>query len=83
MKRTDHAMLFLAGLLAGAVAGGAAALLLTPRNGRELRGTLGHELKRLALKTSAIDLHDWTEVAEEENSRNLLQNLERIRAAGL
>jgi gas vesicle protein len=76
-------MSFLAGLLMGAIAGGAAALLLTPRAGRELRGSLGHELKRLALKTSAIDLHDWGEVAEEENSRNLVENLERIRAAGL
>ena len=81
--RSDHSWSFLAGLLVGAVAGGAATLLMTPRAGRELRGSLSHELKRLALKTSAIDLHDWEEVAEEEASRNLVENIERIRAAGL
>lgn len=82
-KPGDHSMTFLAGLLAGAVAGAVVGLLATPRSGRQMRESLGHELKRMALKSSAFDLHDWEDIASEENSRNLVANIERIRAAGL
>ncbi len=77
-------MKFLAGLLAGSFLGSAVALLLAPRSGRQLRDSIAHEAKRMAVKAaSSVDLHEYSEIADEENRRNLVENIAGIRSAGL
>jgi gas vesicle protein len=76
-------MTFLAGLLAGAAIGSAGALLLAPRSGRDTRGSLSREAKRYAVRLSGLHPQEWNDIADEENGRNLIANLEHIRSAGL
>lgn len=83
MSLAKNAMSFLAGILAGAAFGSAAALLWAPRPGRDTRDSLSREAKKMAVRISGLHPHEWSDIAEEENGRNLLENLEHIRSAGL
>lgn len=74
MDRQDNSSGFLSGLVVGAVVGGALALLLTPRSGRETRE---------ALRTKGLELRERAEetipaTAEEVLSR-ALQTIETQR----
>lgn len=74
---------FLAGLLAGVVVGSAAALLVAPRSGREIRHSLSREAKRMAVCTTGLHPNEWRDISAEDSGRNLVKNLGRIRSAGL
>ena len=76
-------MKFVAGLLFGAVAGAATAILLAPMPGRRLRESLSKEAKKLAVHASELVPREWTEIVEEEVSREFLRHVGDIRAAGL
>lgn len=82
MSLERNALSFFVGLLAGAAFGSAAALLLAPRSGRDARQSLEKEAKRMAVRLSGLHPHEWGDIAEEENGRNLVENLEHIRSAG-
>jgi gas vesicle protein len=79
----NNAISFLAGVIAGVVFGSGAALVLAPRSGRETRGSLAKEARRLAVRMSGLHPQEWRDIEEEDASRNLLENFERIRSAGL
>ncbi|HSF17146.1 MAG TPA: YtxH domain-containing protein [Vicinamibacteria bacterium] len=74
---------FLTGLIAGVVAGSLGTLFLTPRSGRDMRESLTREAKRLAVRTTGLHPREWSEIAAEESGRSVLENIGRIRAAGL
>ena len=74
---------FVAGLLAGVVVGAAAALCFAPRSGRETREQLQRDAKRMAVRLSGLHPHEWSDIEAEENGRNLVENIDGIRAAGL
>ena len=75
----------LVGFLMGAVLGSAAVLLLTPRTGGQIRDTLVKEARRLCAKASRLgfDPNGWRDIIAREAGRNIVSNIERIRAAGL
>ena len=73
----------LAGVLAGVVVGLAAALLVTPRSGREMRRSLSREAKRMAVRATGLHPHEWRDISAEDTGRKLVKNLGRIRSAGL
>lgn len=74
---------FVAGLLTGMVVGSVAALLFAPRSGRETRDRLERDAKRMAVRLSGLHPQEWSDISAEENGRNLVENLDVIRAAGL
>jgi gas vesicle protein len=74
---------FLAGVLTGIAFGSAAALLLAPRPGRDTRERLAKDAKRLAVRVSGLHPVEWSDLEVEDNGRNLVANLDGIRAAGL
>lgn len=76
-------MNFVAGLLFGTLVGAATAVLMAPASGRELRGSLGKEAKKLAVKASELVPHDWDAIVEEEVTREIVDNIGSLRAAGL
>ncbi len=75
----------LVGFVLGAVFGSTAVLLLTPRTGGQIRDTLVKEARRLCVKASRLgfDPNGWKEIVARETGRNIVSNIERIRAAGL
>lgn len=73
---------FLFGLLAGVVVGSTAALLTAPRSGRETRGSLSREAKRMAVRATGLHPNEWRDISAEDDGRHLVDNLERIRSAG-
>jgi gas vesicle protein len=79
----NNAISFLAGLFAGVVFGSTAALALAPRSGRDARSSLSKEARRLAVRVSGLHPQEWRDIEDEETRRNLLENFERIRSAGL
>ena len=81
MSTSNSLAEFLAGCLVGAAVGSATAFLLAPKTGRQIRDTLAHEARRLVAKT--IDLDKWDDAASAEEARNLIDNIQMIRSAGL
>lgn len=79
----NKAISFLVGLFAGMAFGSAGALILAPRSGRETRSSLTKEARRMAVRVSGLHPQEWRDIEEEEANRNLLENFERIRSAGL
>ncbi len=75
----------LAGFLVGAVFGTAAVLLLTPKTGDQIRNTLVKEARKLMVRASRLgfDPNGWRDLVAGEAGRNVVNNIERIRAAGL
>lgn len=76
-------MAFAAGLLFGTLVGAAGAALVAPASGRELRGSIGNKAKKLAVKASDLVPHDWDAIVEEEFTKQIVDNIESLRAAGL
>lgn len=74
---------FVAGLFAGMAFGSAGALMFAPRSGRETRHSWTKEARRMAVRVSGLHPQEWSDIEEEEARRNLLENFERIRSAGL
>lgn len=75
----------LAGFLVGAVFGSAAVLLLTPKTGNQIRNRLVRQARELMVRASRLgfDPNGWRDLVAKESSRNVVNNIERIRAAGL
>lgn len=73
---------FLAGMLVGVTFGTAAAVLLTPKPGHQLRDSLTREAKRLAVRATGLHPHEWREISAEDNGRSVLDNISKIRSAG-
>ena len=48
-----------------------------------MRASLGKEVKKLAVKASEMVPDDWSQIAEEEITKELLDNLASVRSAGL
>ena len=76
-------MAFMAGLMFGTFVGAATAVLLAPSSGRQLRESLGKEAKKLLVKASEMVPDEWSKIAEEEITKELLDNLADVRSAGL
>lgn len=76
-------MRFVAGLLFGSLFGATTAVLLAPSSGRQLRSSLSKEAKKLAVRATGLVPKDWTRVAEEEITREILDNVASLRSAGL
>jgi len=76
-------MKFAAGLLFGTVVGAAAAILFAPMPGYRLRGSLAKEAKKLAVRATELVPGAWAQMAEEEVTREILENVTNLRAAGL
>jgi len=83
LKAIGNSMVFAAGLLFGTFVGAAAAVLVAPASGRELRGSLGREAKKLAVKATELVPDEWGSIVEEEVTKELVENIESLRAAGL
>lgn len=73
---------FLAGMLVGVTFGTAAAVLLTPKSGHQLRDSLTREAKRLAVRATGLHPQEWREISAEDNGRSVLENISNIRSAG-
>ncbi len=75
----------LVGFLVGAVLGTATVLLLTPKTGGQIRESLIKEARRLIVKASRMGAHpnEWGEFMDIETGKDIVNNIERIRAAGL
>ncbi len=56
---------------------------MAPASGRELRETLSRGAKRLVAQASDLIPEEWTEIAEEEISREIIENVSSLRSAGL
>ncbi len=76
-------MKFAAGLLFGTVVGAAAAILVAPMSGHRLRNSLTKEAKKLAVRATELVPNEWAEMAEEEVTRQILENVTNLRTAGL
>lgn len=81
MSTRNNGAEFLAGLLAGVVFGGAAALLMTPRTGPQVRQSALKEAWKLLLR--AADGRRLEEWADTEERQKVAENLDHIRSAGL
>ena len=76
-------MKFLAGLLCGTLFGATTAVLFAPSSGRRLRSDLAKEAKKLAVRASELVPEDWTQMAEEEITQEIVTNVATLRSAGL
>jgi gas vesicle protein len=74
---------FLAGFFVGAALGAMAALLLTPKTGKEMRETLAEESKRLKSRTEGAvsDLRSRGEGAYDRAREAVTEGTERAREA--
>jgi gas vesicle protein len=74
---------FLAGFFVGAALGAMAALLLTPKTGREMRETLAEESKKLKQRTegTVADLRERGEGAYGKAREAVVETTERAREA--
>ena len=76
-------MKFAAGLLFGTVVGAAAAILVAPMPGHRLRGSISKEAKKLLVRATELIPNEWAQMAEEEVTREILENVTNLRTAGL
>lgn len=76
-------MAFVAGLFFGAVVGVATAVLIAPASGREMRETLSRGAKRFVAQTSELIPEEWSAIAEEEITKEIIENVSSLRSAGL
>ncbi len=81
MSTRNNGAEFLVGLLAGAFFGGAAALLMTPRTGSQVRQSALKEAWKLLVKAAdGSRIEEW---ADTEERQKVAKNLDHIRSAGL
>ena len=76
-------MKFVAGFLCGTLLGATTAVLLAPSSGRRLRASLTKEVKKLAVRATELVPDEWTQMAEEEITKEILDNVATLRSAGL
>lgn len=76
-------MAFVAGLFFGTLVGAASAALMAPASGRELRGSIRKEAKKLAVKARELVPEQWSDIAREELTREIVDNIQSLRSAGL
>jgi gas vesicle protein len=81
MSTRNNGAEFLAGLLTGAFFGGAAALLITPKTGSQVRQSFLKEAWKVLLR--AADGQRLEEWASNEERQKVAKNLDDIRSAGL
>ena len=74
---------FVAGLFLGTLVGAATAILMAPASGRELRTSLSRGAKKWVAHASELVPAEWVEIAEEEMTKEILENVSNLRAAGL
>ena len=75
-------MKFFVGFLCGTALGAAAAVLWAPSSGRRLRATITKEVKKLAVKASTLVPDEWDRISAEDNTKEILENIENLRSAG-
>jgi len=80
---TSGGMAFVAGLFFGTLVGVTTAIFMAPASGRELRVTLSRGAKRLVAQASELVPEEWTEIAEEEITKEIIENVSSLRSAGL
>lgn len=76
-------MAFVVGLFFGTLVGVTTAIFVTPASGRELRETLSRGAKRLVAQASELVPEEWTAIAEEEITKEIIENVSSLRSAGL
>lgn len=76
-------MAFAAGIFLGAVVGVATAVLVAPASGREIRETLSRGAKRFVAQASELIPEEWSAIAEEEITKEIIDNVSSLRSAGL
>lgn len=76
-------MAFVAGLFFGTLVGVATAVLVAPASGREIRETLSRGAKRFVAQTSELIPEEWSAIAEEEITKEIIENVSSLRSAGL
>lgn len=76
-------MAFVAGLFFGTLVGVSTAILMAPASGREMRETLSRGAKRFVAQTTELIPEEWSEIAEEEITKEIIENVSSLRSAGL
>ena len=76
-------MAFVAGLFFGTLVGATTAIFIAPASGRELRETLSRGAKRFVAQASDLVPEEWIEIAEEETTKEIIENVSSLRSAGL
>jgi gas vesicle protein len=76
-------MAFVAGLFFGTLVGATTAIFVAPASGRDLRETLSRGAKRFVAQATDLVPEEWTKIAEEEITKELLDNVSNLRSAGL
>lgn len=76
-------MAFVAGLFFGTLVGATTAIFVAPASGRDLRETLSRGAKRFVAQASELVPEEWSAIAEEEITKELIDNVSSLRSAGL
>lgn len=76
-------MAFVAGLFFGTLVGATTAIFVAPASGRDLRESLSRGAKRLAAQATDLVPQEWSTIAEEEITKEILDNVASLRSAGL
>ena len=76
-------MAFVAGLFFGTLVGATTAIFVAPASGRELRETLSRGAKRFVAQATEMVPEEWSEIAEEEITKEIIENVSSLRSAGL
>ena len=76
-------MAFVAGLFFGTLVGATTAIFMAPAPGRDLRETLSRGAKRIVAQASELVPEEWSEIAEEEITKEIIANVSSLRSAGL
>jgi len=76
-------MAFVAGLFFGTLVGVTTAIFIAPASGRELRESLSRGAKRFVAHASELVPEEWTQIAEEEITKEIIENVSSLRSAGL
>ena len=74
---------FVAGLFFGTLVGVTTTILMAPASGRELRESLSRGAKRFVAQASELVPEEWSEIAEEEITKEIIENVSSLRSAGL
>ena len=76
-------MAFVAGLFFGTLVGVTTAIFIAPASGRELRESLSRGAKRFVAQASELIPEEWSAIAEEEITKEIIENVSSLRSAGL
>ncbi len=76
-------MAFVAGLFFDTLVGVTTAIFIAPASCRELRETLSRGAKRFVAQASELVPEEWIEIAGEEITKEIIENVSSLRSAGL